>query len=215
MPQLRCGNGTKPNKLKNTEPVFIMRVFNWMIALLALPLVFQSCRSGNSYAAMVDREVKSGKRVDDIFFDIKFGMTSKEFYLYCWNMNKKGVFTDGLNNQYVLYKPKQGDLKHPASMNFYPDFSNGRITGMRVLYQYDEWAPWNKKLFSDSLLKDVLNLYERMYPDGNSFMAIRNEQRGDIYVKVDGNRRITIGQFNDMVVKAVFTDLRAEKEGSN
>lgn len=192
-----------------------MSVFKWMIAVLALSLVFQNCRSGNNYAAMVDRELKSGKRVDDIFFDIKFGMTSKEFYRYCWDMNKKGVFTDGLNNQYVLYRTKQGDLKHPASMNFYPDFSNGRITGMRVLYQYDEWAPWNKKLFSDSLLKDVLNLYERMYPDGNSFMPVRNDQQSDIYVKVDGNRRITIGKFNDMVVKAVFTDLRAEKEGSN
>jgi hypothetical protein len=192
-----------------------MRVFRWTIAVLACQLLFQSCRQGDRYATLVDRELNSGKRVDSIFFDIRFGMTSKDFYMYCWNMNKKGIFTDGLNNQYVLYKPKEKDFRYRASMNFYPDFSKGRISGMRVLYQYDEWAPWNKHLFADSLLKDVLQLYQRMYPGGNDFLTIHNKQRGDIYVKVDGNRRITVGKFNDMIVKADFTDLLAEKEGKN
>lgn len=171
-----------------------------------------SCNRSNDYAAVVERELQSGKRVNDIFFDFKFGMTSKDFYAYCWEMNKKGVFRDGLNNQYVLYKPKQGDFSHPVTMNFYPDFYNGKIARMRVLYQYDAWAPWNKNLYADSLAKDVMKYYSRTYSGGNPFLTLHDPQRGDAYVKVDGNRRITIGRQNDLYVKVDFTDLLTEKE---
>ena len=192
-----------------------MRIPGFICALVLLQLVFSSCNRGNSYSEIVNRELQSGKRVNDIFFDIKFGMASKDFYMYCWNMNKKGMFRDGLNNQYVLYKPKQDDFKHPVSMNFYPDFLNGKIARMRVLYQYDEWAPWNKGQYADSLINDVLNYYKRAYPGGNPFLTIHNKQKGDIYVKVDGNRRITVGKLNDLYVKVDFTDLLTEKELTN
>lgn len=192
-----------------------MRVGKFLSMLVLLQLVFQSCNRGDSYSTLVDRELQSGKRVNDIFFDIRFGMTSKDFYGYCWDMNKKGVFRDGLNNQYVLYKPKQGDLKHAATMNFYPDFYKGKIARMRVLYQYDGWAPWNKHLYADSLVKDVLQLYGRLYPGGNPFLTLHNKQKGDLYVKVDGNRRITVGKLNDLYVKVDFTDLLTEKSLAN
>lgn len=186
------------------------------IGIAALLLIaFQGCNRGDDYSALVHRELQSGKRVNDIFFDFKFGMTNKDFYDYCWTMNRKGVFRDGLNNQYVLYKPKQSDFSHPVTMNFYPDFYEGKIARMRVLYQYDEWAPWNKSLFADSLVKDVLKLYSRTYSSGNPFLTLRNKQRGNLYVKVDGNRRISVGKLNDMQVKVDFTDLLTEKKIAN
>ena len=86
---------------------------------------------------------------------------------------------------------------------------------MRVEYQYDEWAPWNKPLHTDSLVKDVLKMYKKTYKTGNPFITISDKKRDDIYVKVDGNRRITIGRFNDMIVKVDFTDLIIEQELSN
>jgi hypothetical protein len=162
-----------------------------------------------SYKELVEQERKSGRQVDSLFLGFYFGMTSKEFYAYCWELNKKGVFRDGNNNTMVLYKMDTG-LNYPAEMNFYPDFYENKIAKMRVEYAYDGWAPWNKKLYADSLMPQVLKLYERWYPDGNKFIRITNPDKGTIYVKVDGNRRITIGAFNDRIVKVDFSDLNIE-----
>ena len=103
---------------------------------------------------------------------------------------------------YVLYKLKNNELKHPASMNFYPDFYQNKIYKMRVNFQYDSWAPWNKQLYADSLLQDVLKLYKNWYNRGNPFIKINDKEKGMLYVKVDGNRRITIGRYNDMLSKS-------------
>ena len=83
---------------------------------------------------------------------------------------------------------------------------------MRVGFQYNAWAPWNKAQFSDSLLPDVLKMYKKWYPEGNDFIKIVDKTKGTIYVKVDGNRRITIGRFNDMLVKVDYTDLLVEQK---
>jgi hypothetical protein len=83
---------------------------------------------------------------------------------------------------------------------------------MRVSFQYDGWAPWNKQLYSDKLLPKVLELYKRWYPKGNPFLKIEDKKRGSIYVKVDGNRRIIIGRASDMAVRVDYTDLLVEPE---
>jgi hypothetical protein len=95
-------------------------------------------------------------------------------------------------------------------MNFYPDFHNDKIYKMRATLNYDAWAPWNKNMGSDSLLVNVLNLFKTWYP-GNPFLAIKDKNRGTIYVKVDGNRRITVGKFDDIRVKVDYTDVSVEK----
>ena len=165
------------------------------------------------YNELMGKELASGKRVDSIFFGIYLGMKNKEFFLHCWDLNKKGLFTDGVNNTSVLVKLNKNELKFPASMNFYPDFYENKINKMTASFQYDGWAPWNKHLFADSLVHDVLHLYEKWYSEGNSFIQLNDETKGTIYVKVDGNRRITIGRYNDMIVKVDYTDLLLEKQG--
>jgi len=55
-------------------------------------------------------------------------------------------------------------------------------------------------------------LYKKWYSDGNPFLLIKDEKKGTIYVKVDGNRRITIGKYDDMMVKVDYTDLLVEKQ---
>ena len=175
---------------------------------------FISCRQTGTerYESLVKKELSSNKKVKDIFFGISLGMTSKEFYMHCWNMNKKGIFTDGSANTAVLYKLNHNELRHPAEMNFYPEFHEGRIHKMAAGFQYTAWAPWNKNLYSDSLLTDVVNLYKKWYPKGNPFITISDEKKGTIYVKVDGNRRIVIGRYDDMHVKANYTDLLIERQ---
>ena len=161
------------------------------------------------YKEQVEKGKSDKKKVNDIFMGISLGMGNKEFYMHCWDMNKKGLFTDGSGNTAVKYKLDKNELKHPAEMNFYPEFENGKIARMWVKFQYDGWVPWNKKLDSDDLLGDVLQLYKKWYPDGNEFLTISDKEKGTIYVKVDGNRRIIIGRFDDVQVKVDYTDLSA------
>ena len=123
---------------------------------------------------LVKKELAKGKRVDSLFLGISFGMTSKTFYGYCWELNKKGIFTDGASNTMVLYKINSA-LRFPASMNFYPDFYENKIYHMRVIFQYDGWAPWNKAQYADSLLPDILRLYKKWYPGSNEFIKITDK----------------------------------------
>lgn len=190
-----------------------IRSGNEWLFLLALALGVWSCSSTptDEYNKLVKKELAKGTRSDSLFLGIKFGMTSKEFYGFCWEMNKKGILTDGANNTMVLYKMDSA-LKYPASMNFYPDFHDNRISHMRVTFQYNAWAPWNKAQFADSLLPDVLRLYRQWYPGGNPFFEMKDKLKGTIYIKVDGNRRILLGKQDDMIVRVDYTDLLIEKK---
>lgn len=163
------------------------------------------------YQALVKQELADGQRVDSLFLGVYLGMSSKEFYMHCWDMNKKGLFTDGEDNTAVLYN-MTGGLNHPASMNFYPEFYKDKISKMGVSFRYNGWAPWNKHMFSDTLKQDVLRLYKKWYPGGNPFIKIEDKDRGVIYVKVDGNRRIIIGSHDEVYVKVDYTDLFIEKK---
>lgn len=198
-------------KLFNINKVGHYRV---MISFL-LSLCLASCVKDSNYAQYkltAEKAINSGKRVDTLFFGLHLGMTTKEFYGHCWEMNKKGLFTDGEGNTTVLYRFRNNEFEHPVSMNFYPDFHKDKIYKMDVSYQYDAWAPWNKHLFADKLLLEVLEMYKKWYSNGTPFIKIEDKTRGTIYVKVDGNRRIIIGRYDDVKVKVDYTDLLIEEE---
>lgn len=163
------------------------------------------------YDQLEKKELDKGIRVDSLFLGISFGMTSKSFFGHCWELNKKGILFDGSNNTMALYKIDSA-LKFPATMTFYPDFFENKISHMRVNFQYNGWAPWNKAQMADSLITDVLGLYKKWYPDGNKFIAITDKDKRIIYVKVDGNRRIILGKFDDRVVKVDYSDLLMEEK---
>ena len=180
----------------------------WIGAIIVTSIT--GCTQMGSYDRLVTSELAKGKKMDSLFLGIKFGMTSKEFYAHCWELNKQGVITDGLNNTSVLYK-LDSVLEYPASMFFYPDFYDNKISKMKVSFKYDSWAPWNRKLFSDSLEPRVLGLLMKWY-GGNDFLTISDSLRGTVHVKVDGNRRIIVGKSNETDVKVDFSDLLVEKK---
>lgn len=181
------------------------------IILLSIVLAL-GCTNDNfrKYESLVKDEPASGKRADSLFLGIYFGMTAKQFYMHCWQLNKQGILT-GDNTNAVLYHLKNGELGHDALLSFYPKFQADKIYKMAATFSYDAWAPWNKSLVSDSLQKAVVKLFERWYPAGNPFLEISDKERGTIYVKVDGNRRITVGKFDDMKVNVDYTDLLTEQ----
>lgn len=190
---------------------FFKNYIYFFVVVIATVFVTGCVIDSNEYSSVVKKELAKGVRVDSLFLGIHFGMTSKQFYGHCWELNKKGLLTDGKNNTAVLYKI-YSELKYPASMNFYPKFFENRISVMGVDFQYNGWAPWNKALFADSLLPDVLRMFKKWYPGGNDFIKITNKQKKTVYVKVDGNRRITVGKFNDVQVKVDYTDLFIEQK---
>lgn len=186
----------------------------YQFGLLTVFIVGLACgemTAEEKYRKTVKAELAKGNRVDSIFLGLHFGMTAKDFFGHCWELNKQGIIRDGKNNTMVNFHIDSA-LKHKAEMDFYPDFYEDKISKMRVEFHYKAWAPWNKMLFADSLLPDVVDLYKKWYPGGNQFISMTDSLRGTIYVKVDGNRRITIGRYNDMLVKADFTDLLVEEK---
>ncbi len=173
---------------------------------MAAAFLLNSCKS--DYDRLVERELASGVRYDSIFMGIKFGMTTKEFYAHCWELNKQHLIKQGNTNTSVLYI--MTELKEKADMNFYPTFNGDIIMEMPVIFSYQAWAPWNKDLWADSLLLDVKGLMEKWY--GPGFIKLEHPEKGTRWVKVDGNRRIMLWKEDDMRVKALYTDLTMEDE---
>ena len=186
-------------------PVFYRGVF------VVLLLITFGCTHKSEYRKIVDRELAKDIRVDSLFMGLEFGMTRKEFFAHCWELNKQGLFRDGPGNATVEYEIN--DLKYPAYVHFYPDFYEGKISEIPVKFKYKAWAPWNKHLFADSLLMDVLELYKQRYGDG--FIKVTHPERGTLFVKVDGNRRIIIAKTDDISVTVLYSDLSVEEDRNN
>ncbi len=130
-------------------------LFSW-IWVLSVAAGCNGFWSGSAnYKKLEEKELASGKRVPELFYDMKLGMSRKDFFTYCWEMHQKGKFLDGENSTSVLSKLDK-ELNYPVAMNFFPDFYQDKIYKMRVKFEYVAWAPWNKALFSDSLILQVI-----------------------------------------------------------
>ncbi len=176
----------------------------WLIPVLIAGLMIYGCSPRSEYENRLKDELASGVRYDSLFMGLYFGMPEKDFYTHCWILNREGLIKQSSNNTMVEYESKD-ELKYPATMNYYPEFVQGKIFEMPVRYIYNGWAPWNKYLSSDHLTLDVLRLYEKTY--GKGFIKVKHSKRGMAYTKIDGNRRITIFKEDDRYVWAVFTDM--------
>jgi len=182
--------------------------FFWLAPVLIFGLIF-GCSPKAEYESKLKRELASGIRYDSLFLGLYLGMPQKDFYTHCWKLNKQGLVMQGGTNRTVEYFVKN-ELKYPATMNFYPNFVNDKISEMPVRFVYSGWAPWNKELTSDKLQAEVLLWYKRLY--GNDFIEVQHPTKGFAYIKIDGNRRISIYKEDELHVMAVFTDMLIKKE---
>ena len=169
-----------------------------------------SCVQKGPYQEMLDRELSSNVRADSIFLGFSFGMPRKEFYASCWEMNKEGILIQGPNNLSVQYY-LDDELPMPAYMRFYPQFDDsGKIYSMPIEFLYETYAPWNKSTSSDSLILEVKNLFENWY-GGEFIKVVDQEGARQVYVKMDGNRRIRIFKRDVAFVAADITDMKSDK----
>ena len=180
----------------------------WLMPFLISGLFISGCSPKMRYEKRLKHELASGERYDSLFMGLYLGMSEKDFYTHCWKLNRTGVIKQGPSNLSVEYN-MQKELNFPATMNFYPNFAKEKIVEMPVQFKYNGWAPWNKELTSDKLQTDVLRWYKKVY--GGGFIKVKHPNRGIAYVKLNGNRRITIFVQDELHVWAVFTDLLADK----
>lgn len=184
----------------------------WLVPILISILLVNGCTPKTKYDKMLKQEMARGIRHDSLFMGLYLGMEAKEFYTHCWELNMKGLIRQGTRNMTVAYQMKD-ELKYPATVDFYPEFIDGKISEMPVRYVYNGWTPWNKKLSADSLQVQVLKWCEKRY--GENFIEVKHPKRGIAFVKVNGNRRISIFKENEMSVWVVYTDLLVKKESKD
>ena len=72
--------------------------------LLFLTIGLYACQHStmDEYDSLVKKELSSNKKVNDIFWGINLGMTNKDFYVHCWNLNKKRD-VQGWSGQYKCF----------------------------------------------------------------------------------------------------------------
>ncbi len=177
----------------------------WILLLLSL---LTGCNKKSHYEQVVDQQLATGVRHDSLFLGFTFGMSKKEFYADAWKLNKQHLLTNGAGNLTIKYN--LDSLKMPAKMNFYPQFYHDKIYLMPVRIAYTAWAPWNRKLWADSLEQDVIHLFSRWY--GPGFFKVSGAKGKAAWVKVDGNRRIVIVKHGNMAVDILFTDLTVKNK---
>ena len=184
----------------------------WMVPVVMTAMLMVGCSPGSRYEYRLKKELSSGVRYDSLFMGFHFGMSDKDFYTLCWELNRDGVIKQSNSNTAVEYNPGN-KLKHSATLEFYPRFLDEKIVEMPVKFSYDGWAPWNKELSSGQLVEDIRAWYEAEY--GKGFITITHPVRGKAFTKIDGNRRITIYQEDDLYAWAIFTDMSVDEEQSD
>ena len=185
---------------------------NIRVYVLLLLILLVGC-SESKYSKLVKTEMAKNIVNDSLLFEMKFGQTRQEFYDQCWKLNSKGIISHGPNNNFVKYylPQKEGDSSiNSIKMLFYGIFDKEKIMrGMDMQFSYKAWSLWNESTHSDKLITVVKDTLQSWYP-GNGFIEVTMKRsKKDIFVKVDGNRRIIIEPLiNTKDVDVRIDDLR-------
>jgi hypothetical protein len=182
-----------------------MKRVSILILLIATML---ACQPKSEYELVKERELSSGKVVEDLFLDLRFGMGRKEFFGTCWEHNKKGILTNGAHHLMVQYRPEMPSGKE-TNMFFYPKFEENKLYFMPMEFVYPSWFPGNEEFSNEKLLQDVVTLMEQWYGDG--FFEVANKDRSiRAMVKIDGNRLIRVFKKDISTVRVEMLDLRVK-----
>ena len=181
------------------------------LLFILLGFIFlQACQPKSEYQKLVDIELSKGIVYDSLFAGLSFAMTQKEFFDHCWEMNGKGVFTNGVGSQ-VLYDASE-DFSRPTNLGFYPKYINGQMIEMPMEFRYQDWALWNEETKVELLIEELKIVLMDWY-GGNDFIEVESADGSvSIWVKIDGNRQIRLGRKNISTALVTITDLARKKE---
>lgn len=177
-----------------------------MVFIFGLAVLVMACQPKTEYDKLKEKELASGKIVEDLFLDLRFGMGRKEFFGTCWEHNKNGILTNGAHYLQIEYKPEVPSGKD-VRMNFYPQFEDNHLYFMPMEFQYTSWFPNNEEFTNDKLLVDVLGLLKDWY--GEDFLEVTNKKNTvRAFVRIDGNRWIRVFVKDMTTVRVEMLDLR-------
>ncbi|WP_439490471.1 hypothetical protein [Algoriphagus sp.] len=175
--------------------------------VLMSSMTLTSCTRKTAYEKIKEKEIASGKIQEDLFLGLKLGMSRKDFYDTCWELNKQGILINGAHELMVKYEAKMPSGKD-AYMYFYPKFEEDNIYYMEIEFQYMDWSPTNPEYNSDNLLRDVTGYFETLYNPG--FFRVENSSGVFAMVKVDGNRLVRTYVKHLQAVRVDILDLRVK-----
>lgn len=186
-----------------------LNVIKHILHLVSLSVIL-GCQS--DYTKMLNREAKEGLRKDSLILGLVMGENRADFYSRCWELNQKGLITQGPKNETVEYKLplQEGDESiSTISLLFYGAFNaDNTMIGMDMSFSYTAWAPWNTTLTAQQLLPKVQDTLKSWFP-GNNFITIDSGSfKSPIYVKIDGNRQIIVYAKDDKDVAVKIEDLK-------
>lgn len=192
------------------KQVFMPLNRNFDILAAFMFFILTSGCTESKYSELIKSEMAKGVFHDSLLFGMKFGETKQEFYNRCWKLNQQRLVTQSTQSKFLRYlrpvKKEKNDSK-TITMLFYGSFNEENImTGMDLRFYHEGWSLWNKELQSDKLIYDVKDLLTAWFP-GNNFINVKRDSI-EIFVKIDGNRRIIIKPLDDeRQVKAKIDDL--------
>jgi hypothetical protein len=154
-----------------------------------------------NYESLVEKELSSGVQNDSLFLGYHFGMEREEFRNESWKMNQQGIMTGFVDIYYEF-----DDLKSTATMEFYPTFTNDKISRIPVRVSYNSWSPWNEEYWTAELQKDLIEYYSEDYDiEFNEIYVPEIEKTA--FVNIEGNREIRIYPVSESQVMVDFIDL--------
>ena len=189
-----------------------MRLNKIIFCLLVLT-PFLACEIESEYSKLLKKELKSGKAFNDLVLGLKIGQTKDDFYEICADLNKKKLITSGARNlypEYILYPKDSVENGKKIRMSFMGIFDNDRIMkGMDIRFNYYSWIAWREEYNSDNLINEIKDTLQLWYP-GNNFIEIdlKLDSKNNLaYVKIDGNRQITMYKIDGRDVAVIIEDV--------
>ena len=186
---------------------------NKIIFCLLVLTPFLACEIESEYSKLLKKELKSGKSFNDLLLGLKIGQTKDDFYEICADLNKKKLITSGARNlypEYILYPKDSVENGKKIRMSFMGIFDNDRIMkGMDIRFNYYSWIAWREEYNSDNLINEIKDTLQLWYP-GNNFIEIDlklGSKNNLAYVKIDGNRQITMYKIDGRDVAVIIEDV--------
>tara|TARA_B100000965_G_scaffold67129_1_gene52622 strand:- start:266 stop:862 length:597 start_codon:yes stop_codon:yes gene_type:complete len=189
-----------------------MRLNKIIFCLLVLT-PFLACEIESEYSKLLKKELKSGKSFNDLVLGLKIGQTKDDFFEICAELNKKKLITSGARSlypEYILYPKDSVENGKKIRMSFMGIFDNDRIMkGMDIRFNYYSWIAWREEYNSDNLINEIKDTLQLWYP-GNNFIEIdlKLDSKNNLaYVKIDGNRQITMYKIDGRDVAVIIEDV--------
>lgn len=162
-----------------------------------------------AYHDLQERELATEVMADSVFYGVHLKMTSTNFFEHCQGMLEKGIFDGNYNNEVIVALDK--GFKKKVKLVFYPKFNKPFIESVQARFSYMNSSVFNRKEEGSAVLMEELKKVLLQWYGGNPFIAIPPKNAFDrpIYVKIDGNREITLKEDGSLKeVIAIYTDLK-------